>query len=611
MSSANADITWTADDSAVMRVWQRMEQNQLRMARGFDQIKTASDRSAKAAETGWSGVATALRGTATALIGGGSILTAFDMIREVNRKALEEAQEANKEFDKLFRSFRVQAGLNAIEGDQAKGRILDLATRNAVREDVAVAGARGLVGAGFTTEDATGAALGELLRARAATNATGGTADDLEGLSTSVAAYLQSQGMEKNAGNLGGVLRGAFALRQTGAFELSDLTELGKHGAALRGHLSQEEQLAAFGTLVDQMPSAEAATSLRNIVSRLSTSRTGRTSVQALTEIGLKPEDVDLHGEDFGTVMGRLQQGLDKIPEQNRASVLKLLFEEAGVAPARALMAERDGRYREYRESQRGVGGAYDEAVKVAQSGREAAEARLGVQANTAKAADDAGDNLVLAAMELEHRERGIGEFSRKTARFMYNQARWFGASQETALGLGLYKEGGDPTEFPRAVLQRAQDAAGGEKPAPKFTTAGSIEARERREAELEQLEAEWWAARDAPRGGGGNGMQRLGRGFSNSGRGGLNRLFRKGPTEAQLDAFAAQKERAEVGRVVAGVTDPEGLSRLIASMENANALLSEIAGTNRKMANERPPSIRQPPAVLRTPQSASLSRSE
>src|SRR5690606_16577749 len=163
---------------------------------------------------------------------------------------------------------------------------------------------------------------------------------EAEKLAKDLAAYMTSQGMAKTPENMEKLMQDAFALR-AGAFELSDLAELGKHGSVFAGKLSQQEQLAAFGTLVDSRPSAEAGTSLRNIVSRLSTASVGRTSKRALDKIGLSPTDVDLVGENFDAAMGRIAAGLETIPEAERAGVLKLLFEEAAVAPAQDLMRER------------------------------------------------------------------------------------------------------------------------------------------------------------------------------------------------------------------------------------------------------------------------------
>lgn len=495
MAGNTAEIKWTTDDAAVMRSFEKMERNLDNMARKLDKVEKASKKNAEVTAGGFDKVAGAIGKTAMALIGGGSLLTAIDFVRDANRKLIEEAAELGKKYDELFRGLRVQAGLTELEGEKARAKVLDVATANAVKEDVAVAGARGLVGAGFTTADATGKALDVLLKGRAATNATGGSAEDLEGIATSIAAYLQSQGMQKNAANLQKVLQGGFALRQTGAFELENLTELGKHGAALRGLLSQEEQFAAFGTLVDQMPAAEAATSLRNIVSRLSTSRTGRTSAKALKEIGLTPADVDLVGENFSTALQRIDKGLQGIPEANRASVLKLLFEEAGVAPARALMRERTGRTAEYAQSIRGVGKEYAETIDVAQSGRAAAAARLGIQTNKAKAASDTGDDLIQAAIEADQLAHGVGPTGRAISRHAYDLYRTVGVPQNLAVTFTRPFGDRSAEQYYQDIYGRVNRAAGGE------TGIESLDAALKRNAEAtERQTKEMQAQRTEPR---------------------------------------------------------------------------------------------------------------
>lgn len=433
MSSATAEFKWTSDHAAVLRAFEAFERNQQTLARGFDRLEKKTDATAKAVETGWTRAGKAMMSTAQGLIGGGGILMAFNMISDANREALREADEVAKKYDTLFRQFNVQAGLKGLQGEAAKASILRLAERNAVTEDVAVGGAKGLVGAGFSVEAATGAGLNALLRARAATNATGGNADDLETIAGNVAGYLASQGKDATTANLESVLQGGFALRQTGRFELEDLSDLAAQAAGMKGLLSQEEQLAAYGTLRDILPAAESATGLRNVVSRLSTSRVGRTSQQALKQIGLKPEDVDLSGEDFGTVLDRIQGGLQGIPEAQRPGVLKQLFEEAGVPVANQLLSERGGKYVKYREAQRTVGGEYAETVTTAQSGVVAASTRQGVR--RARSAEDGAEFEEQFRNELDIQAKNLGEsaFNRSIYQKYYDAIRGVGFSQGTA----------------------------------------------------------------------------------------------------------------------------------------------------------------------------------
>lgn len=551
MAGSQAVIDWTSNDAQLLRTFQKAERGFDDVARRLDRIEKKSDQTSRATVGGFDKITGAVKNTAMALIGGGSLMTAIDMVRDANRKMMEEAAQAAAQFDELFRGFRVQAGLNALEADKAKQAILGISRANAVGADIGTGGARGLVGAGFSVADSTGAALNVLLRARAATNATGGNADDLEGIATGVAAYLTSQQMEKTPANLQKVLQSGFALRQTGAFELGDLTEMGKYGAVFQGKMTPEEQFATFGTLVDAMPAAEAGTAMRNIVSRLSTSHYGRTSPQALAEIGLKPDDVDLTGESLMEAMTKIESGLQTIPEEKRDGILKLLFEEAAVPAANILMRNRTGRYQEYLGSIRNIGPEYAQSIQAAQSGRGAASARLGVDAEVAKAANDAADDLVIASLRAEGRKEGRSATGLDLAESIYSTARYFGASQETALGMTVFRDEfskSDRTgrEFIKNVLRRVEQSAGGaaELGAPRFTTVQSIEQREARERELAELEAEWYRRRDARIEAEAERGSRMGRGFRRSGTD-LRKFGESirmenwfGPSEADLDAL-------------------------------------------------------------------------
>jgi hypothetical protein len=481
VAGSQAVIDWTSNDAAVLRSFQKVERGFDDIARRMQRVEQQGQRTTASMSGGFDRLASSIGKTAMALIGGGSLLTAVDMVRDANRKMLEEAQNAGKEFDRIFRDFRVQAGLNAVESDQAQARILAVGQKYAVGADVAGAAAKGLIGAGFPVQAATGDALGVLLETQKAMVASNKAPADAERLAKDAAAYLGSQGLPSNAANLRQAMHDAFALR-AGAFELGDFAELGKHGAAFTGRLSQQEQIAAFGTLVDVMPAAEAGTALRNMVTRMSSARVGRTSEKALKEMGLKPEDIDLVGENFGTALERIQGGLAGMPEEQRAGALKQLFEEAGVAPANVLLGELGGKYAKYQAGMATSPAEFGAAAAVAVAGRGAGEARLAGQNKAAQAAEDAGDDLVAQAIEAEHRARGIGTFGRwlgqgQLSPISYQNLRSYGVSQETAIGMLSMSP-----DFPKAVLGRVEAATGGEMP-PRFTTVESINERERREA--------------------------------------------------------------------------------------------------------------------------------
>jgi hypothetical protein len=485
VAASQAVIEWSSKDAQVLRSMQSIERGMQNLAREQDKLRRATERASSESVGMFDRMAAGLTRVGMSIIGGGGIIQAFDRIREATRDAAREAEEAGKQYDELFRKFRVQAGLNQIQGQAAQQRIIGAATRNAVDEATATAAAGGLIGAGFAPQEATGGALDVLLRTQAAYAASGKAPVASEQLAKQAAAYLTGTGQQMTSANMQRMFQQAFALR-AGAFELSDFGELAKQGGVLTGKLNQQEQLAAFGTLVDVYGSAEAGTNLRNIVSRLSTSRVGRTSPAALKELGLKPEEVDLVGENFGTVLDRLGAAIARTPEEKRAGALKQLFEEAGVAPAMTLINERAGKYAGYQAGMRESGAAYAAAAATAATGPGAAETRQAVRIREEQAAKDAGDRLILQAMQANALEVGANPVLSSISRGIFTGLRSVpGISQETALfWAGGGAPGGAPdSAFARRILRRAEEAARGEVP-PQMERAAEIEARIARERE-------------------------------------------------------------------------------------------------------------------------------
>lgn len=460
--AAKAEIDWTSDDAAVIRSHEKIARTMDATAAKLERLDQRSKTTTADASTGFDKLTTSIGQAGMALIGGGSLLTAINMVSDANRKMLEEAQEVGKVYDETFRKFRVQAGLNALEAEGAKEKILAVAEKSAVDERVAGAAATQLVSSGFSVEEATGGSLREFLRIQAATNAAGkGEASSTE-LAKAMASYLESQGMAKTEPNLAKIGRGTQRLFKGTNVQLADFSELAKQGAALAPYMSVEEQLASFSTLVDVMPGAESATGLRNIVSRLSTAGASSQKVGALKKLGLAPTDVDLVGETLTEALGRMRGGVQGLPEHQRAGVLKTLFEEAGV-PVFQTLANRAGDIPGRIEMQRDVKG-FMQDVAIAESGRNAMATRLEAVLNRQKAREDEADDLVLKAIEAEARSRGVGPTGRMLVQTGYETLRGLSIPQEQALWISRPFGGGrDHREYAAAIYERMGAASGGD----------------------------------------------------------------------------------------------------------------------------------------------------
>lgn len=450
------EIEWTSKDEAIVRTLQRTEQGMESLMRKVDKVESASRKAAATTETGFDKATKKIAGMASALIGGGSLLTAVDMVRRANEEMIRQADEAAKKYDELFRKFNVAAGLSAAQGAEAQRWISLNAEKNAVPVETAQAGALGLIGAGFSVKDAQGSALNVLLQTQAAMNDAGKAPVASEQLAKQAAAYFTSQGMESNAANLQKLMEDSFALR-AGAFELSDLAEMGKYGATFRGKLSQQEQLAAFGSLRDAMPAAEAGTAMRNMVLKLTAG--GRTTEEALKKMRLKTTDTDLIGENFGTALDRIAGGLASLPEEEREPILKKMFEEAGVSAAKIMINERGGKYADYQAGMRTSAVGFRGAAEYAQSGPNAALLRTQIRVERRAAEASQRDDLFQAQLDEQiSLNPESSPVVRMGSRAAYNTARGFGASQEAAARFGYGDLTGGSDMVGDARRQQARD---------------------------------------------------------------------------------------------------------------------------------------------------------
>lgn len=202
-----------------------------------------------------------------------------------------------------------------------------------------------LASSGFSQKDInSGAALQTVLQLQAATNQFGQSLDDPKGAVQSISQFLKSEGVAApSAGevrDVGGKLTQLFAGSE---IQFPDLAELAK-SSSLLGQLgfTRNEKLAAFSTLVDVVPAAEASTGLKQVASRLRGASDSGTKVAALESIGLEPEDVDLVGENILQASERFKAALSQVDEKTASSAVLAVFGEKGQASAGTLFQQSD-----------------------------------------------------------------------------------------------------------------------------------------------------------------------------------------------------------------------------------------------------------------------------
>lgn len=454
---SSVQITFTGEDRDLLQAFQRQQgeilKNQRALLRMGEISKGATDDTEKGLK----------KATIAAEIfhqGIGVVRQGLIAWRDANTEIIRQADEAGAKYDEIFRKFRVQSGLRGIEADRAQQRIVATSAQFSVPVEQGEAVARQLVSSGFAPDQATGESLKEVLRVLAAANIRGDNLDPTD-LTASISKYLISQGLDLNAQNLATVGRSSQILFRGTNLQIPNLQNLAKEGAGFAGAVSPQDQLATFSMLSDAFEGPEAAVGLRNVVGRLRTARETPTRVKALERLGLKPEDVDLVGEDLFTSLESLNRGLTALPEEQRAGTLKLLFEEQGVAPAQVMLSNvaELRRRRAMLNDQSGFMADVEEAT----SGRNAARVRQDVLRENRRAAADQQDNLINQELDLVLEELGVSAAQRgfATSPIGYRGARGLGFSPETAVGLQL-PIGSDvsATDVLQRVQQRQQSAS-------------------------------------------------------------------------------------------------------------------------------------------------------
>lgn len=403
MASQNARIEFTAKDEQIVNALRKLNNNLDKTERKLEQVSKTSQKSNRMLSGGFENARRHLLGVATSILGAGGVLAGFHQMIAANRQFRMETDEAALSMDKLIRKFNVQSGLRGLRSKEAQRGIGDAATRNAVSNEAAFSAATQLVSSGATPGQASGALLDEFLKVLAATNQVGEDVDQAE-LAKSLLGFLSANRLGFTGDNIARVGRGTQALFKGTNLQLSGLPALSKEAAGLSRFLSPEEQLASFSVLLDEgIDAPSAAVALRNIVSRASTVGAKPKASKGLKTLGIKAEAIDFVGEDFNTVLDRLETAIRGTQEKDRAGALTKIFSEAGVAPLLSLIAKRSqitDRVGLQQDTDQ-----FTRDVREAQTGPNAALNRLRAAREQSVAQDGAGQAVFRGAFERVLRE--------------------------------------------------------------------------------------------------------------------------------------------------------------------------------------------------------------
>jgi hypothetical protein len=429
-----ADVKWTffADTAAAERTIQQLEQK-------FAKLENAQTQMARKSKEGSSGVVAALKnqvsGIASLAMGYLSAGNAVSMMHGEAQKLLKAIDDIGVKSDVAVRKWRILANQTEMEGEASKGRIHGIGQKLAFSNDQAMAAARELQSAGFSSEQASGPALESLLKSLAA-NQNFDKDTDAGPLAKAAASYLQSQGQGLTGQNLEKIGMMADKLGDVSTFSISDVEEIAKHGAGMAGKLTQEEQFAATTHLITEgRPGSEAANALEKVTLSLTGKGDKKKTQEALKELGLTGADVDMHGETFVQSLQRLKGGLEGVAPERQDTILAKLFGVEHFSPAKSLITKAgtvEGLTKGLDDR-----AAFDADVAIGTGGRAAAERRAQAMEEDALEAR-AGkytDETVRKIRRSEELKAGYSGMRSSLNDMQYNALRSAGASQEFALG--------------------------------------------------------------------------------------------------------------------------------------------------------------------------------
>lgn len=405
--------------------WQQAKLKEMQLLRqvanDVKNVEAAQDRAnRKTKESGeaWTGFAktggNALNAIGISLTAGTivqGLLKIIDLQKEWNKEILNTVREQ----DKVGRKLQVQALLDDKEFQRIlTERIAPISMATARPLPQVQAAATELISQGFTTEEATGPALQELLLGAAAQNV-----EDEKAFASAIASFIKSQGKQLTAENVRAVTAPMTSLFQGTPFQGADLQAISKIGALLKQfNVSQTDIFSAVNIAKEATGApGEAAVAVRNIVGKLGAAKATPESLGILEQIGGAgfAERVDLVGETLPQALQNLKDALDGLDESSRNAALAKLFGAESVAGAAQLLSNIH-KFRELAEVQRDTT-KFQRGVEIATTGPVASEVRGATQKTMATLAQERQQALIeelLGAAETEMIERGVGPVRRK-----------------------------------------------------------------------------------------------------------------------------------------------------------------------------------------------------
>src|SRR3990167_6028645 len=349
-----------------------------------------------------------------------------------NRDMIEKADKVAEDYDTLSRSLQTQAGFKNKEMPEVQARLARTAMIAAADKTFTYGAAEQLVSSGFSGQEATGGSLTELLKGVNAMLAPAGKKEDPVMLAESVAGYMNSQGIAKDAAGMKSIMSAVQVLYKSTNLKLADFSQFAGEAPALKGKMEMPEQLAMLSLLKDIASTAEESSSvMRNIAIRSETTASSEEKVAALASLGMKPSDIDMDGESFKEVLDRLAKGTEGKSSPVVTNALKKIFEERAVPGIKHLIDNRAELER--RTKLAGDDSAYEADAERQSSGPAAAKRRLELEEEEQLKPRAKMDEALKKQLMINARKNGETEFRIAERGLQYDLYRGIGQDRNVA----------------------------------------------------------------------------------------------------------------------------------------------------------------------------------
>lgn len=353
MAKENVEIVFSANTEQARALFSEMR-------KGLDGVSQTAMKSSQSVD-GLEGSLGRLVSRYSLLAGG--ITLATQAIARHNEE-LRKSADSSRHLEEIVNRIANQAGLPRGTELGVKKRVFEMARATGTSNQQAGAAIEQLVSSGFDFRETSAAGgSGEVFLQMIGALNQSGRGQDPRMLAESVSKFFQGTGQAKNAESMKRFAPQLFNLFMGTNIQAQHMGDLGPVAASLTARgISPTDQLATMSMLADIMPASVGATGFSSIAGRVGSAGSQPEVQRGLKMMGLQAGDVDMVGESFLDVIGRIRGGVAGMPAEQRASAMRLVAGQEQLKVLESLTANLDEVQR--RRGMMGGTQAYETAVR-------------------------------------------------------------------------------------------------------------------------------------------------------------------------------------------------------------------------------------------------------